>query len=358
MGIKSVTNLFVSWLGGIRKSQVKTLAALTYGLVRSARVGVAAIGRSMAGPVAEKHRIKRVDRFLGNLGVKVVPLVRPLVRASMANRERVFLAIDWTDLHDQAHQVLVAGVVTRSRAIPVYWRTVSKGQLTLNQNRIEDRFVEELRKLVPRGVEVVVLADRGFGRVSFLQKLESLGFKYLIRVQNKVGVRGEVFTGTLGDLPVQRGVLLDLGKVKYQQQVGFPVRVVVRFDQGQEEPWLLATNLDESAERVAGWYGRRMEIEELFKDLKNERSGFRLRGLRLSSPGRYDRLLLVVAYAYFLLVVAGLWGEMHQVHRRLMANTEKKRTLGLWRVGHYVFNNLSICLEQIMNGRPALAFSG
>jgi len=81
-------------------------------------------------------------------------------------------------------------------------------------------------------------------------------------------------------------------------------------------------------------------------------------GSSLSSPGRYARLFLIIAYAYFLMLVAGLWGEMQQVHRRLMANTEKKRTLSLWRVGHHVLNNLPLRLQQFMNDRPALAFSG
>lgn len=106
------------------------------------------------------------------------------------------------------------------------------------------------------------------------------------------------------------------------------------------------TNLTEVPAKVLGdWYGRRMEVEELFKDLKNERTGFRLRGLVLTSEARYSRLLLLVAYAYYLLTVLGHWAEERRLHRRFMANTEKKHTLGLWRVGHYIFRSLA-------SGRP------
>jgi hypothetical protein len=118
------------------------------------------------------------------------------------------------------------------------------------------------------------------------------------------------------------------------------VRVVACFDVKQKEPWLLATNLkDETFSRIIAWYGSRMEVDEFFRDLKNERNGFKLRGLALSSPGRYNRLLLLMAYAYFLLTLIGLWAEREGLHRRLMANTEKKRTLAPFRVGFYIFSS-------------------
>jgi len=39
---------------------------LVTGLVQGGRAGVAAIGRCLPGAAFVKHKIKRVDRFLGN----------------------------------------------------------------------------------------------------------------------------------------------------------------------------------------------------------------------------------------------------------------------------------------------------
>jgi len=260
------------------------------------------------GDTAEKHRIKRVDRFLDNERLCVARLVRPLVRSVVGSRPRVLVAIDWTDLHDGKHQALVAGVVTGSRALPVWWRVVDKAKLTANQNRIEDQFV------LPRGCEVVIMADRGFARVSFLQRLDALGLGYLIRTNSKVWVEGSAYCGLLGDLPVKAGMLRDLGVVKYQKAVGWATRVVVRFAAGQAEPWLLVTNLSEVAAKTIGdWYSRRMEVEEFFKDLKNERTGFR-------------------------------------------------PSAALWRVGHYIFRLLATGRRgrppDVFRSRPALAWDG
>ena len=53
-------------------------------------------------------------------------------------------------------------------------------------------------------------------------------------------------------------------------------------------------------------YGRRMAVEELFRDDKSARNGWALRHTQLTQAGRFDRLLLVLALAYWLLVGLGL----------------------------------------------------
>ena len=52
---------------GMRLSRMKTLAAIVSGAMRMQGSGVLALGRAMVGPVKAKNRIKRVDRFLGNV---------------------------------------------------------------------------------------------------------------------------------------------------------------------------------------------------------------------------------------------------------------------------------------------------
>lgn len=218
------------------------------------------------------------------------------------------------------HSVIILLFSALSRATTCFTKgAMSRAKLTLNQNRIEDDFISALRKILPRDCSVVILADRGFARVTFLQHLEQLGFKFVVRTQTKVWVETESFQGTLGALKIPRGTKRDLGVIRYQKAVKWPVRVVACFDPKQKEPWLLATNAkDEPLSKIVAWYGCRMEVDEFFKDLKNERNGFKLRGLALSSPGRYSRLLLLMAYAYFLLTVIGLWAE------------KKGSTGGLW----------------------------
>jgi hypothetical protein len=138
--------------------------------------------------------------------------------------------------------------------------------------------------------------------------------------------------------------------------------LVACFEERQKEPWFLVTDLEDledPARQVMAHYGRRMEIEELFKDTKNEKLGFCFRGLRLSNAQRYDRLFLVLCFAYFFLVLAGKRAEAQSFHRRLMANTEKrKRTLSLWRVGWYFLRSVEVAVRSILVETRGLAYSG
>src|SRR5438105_716372 len=53
-------------------------------------------------------------------------------------------------------------------------------------------------------------------------------------------------------------------------------------------------------------YGKRRTAEELFRDGKSKRNGFALRHPNITKPDRINRLLLILALAYWLLCGIGL----------------------------------------------------
>lgn len=357
MSVNSLSEFWKPFLK-IRLSQFKTLIALCAGLIHGGQIGVAAIGRSMEGPAFEKHRIKRVDRFLGNEGFEREKVAKDVVQKLSESYKRIFISIDWTDGEDGVHTILEASLATKSRGIPIWWKVVRKDELELRQNFYEERFVEELLRILPRGKKAVILADRGFHRVSFLKKLVKLGFGFVVRLPINIWLDSLKFRGVLGDLVLRRGDLENYGWSYLHQQERFRIRVVACFDEAQEEPWILATPLRGRSKSVVQAYGRRFEIEEMNKDIKNERSGLRLRGLKISRPDRLERLLAVVSLAYAVMFLAGMYGERKGMHRRLMANTKKSRTLALWRVGRYVLNEMKLALEKLIPLFPRLLFTG
>lgn len=44
----------------------------------------------------------------------------------------------------------------------------------------------------------------------------------------------------------------------------------VKWEKGQDEPWILVSNLDCSVDEVCSLYASRWEIEEMFESLKNQ----------------------------------------------------------------------------------------
>ncbi len=72
---------------------------------------------------------------------------------------------------------------------------------------------------------------------------------------------------------------------------------------GEDEPWILATNLP-SAPETFGAYQRRMWIEQLFSDLKGK--GFDRESTHLRHVQRLSRLTLVVALLAVWLFTTGV----------------------------------------------------
>ena len=81
-------------------------------------------------------------------------------------------------------------LITRhGRATPLLWLTVDKDELKDRRNDFEDLCLTRLKAILPEGVAVTILADRGFGEASNLfEFLESLGFGYVIRFRGNVHV--------------------------------------------------------------------------------------------------------------------------------------------------------------------------
>lgn len=105
---------------------------------------------------------------------------------------------------------------------------------------------------------------------------------------------------------------------------------------GMKESWCLVTSLaDTAAEDIIHLYARRFDIEHTFRDQKDWRFGLALDYMTLGTPGRRDRMLLVLALATMFSVIVGAAGEQLGLDRTLRANTEtRKRTHSLMRQGH------------------------
>ncbi len=306
----------------LRKSQAKTLADLTAAALRVGRVSLAALGRQLAGPAACKHRIKRTWRFCANQRVVVADAMRGLVRHLLKRRRAkpgkyrrkprpLLVAFDWTDL--RSFHTLMAAAVMRGRAVPLLWATYTKWKLAKSQNNLEEGFLWLLRDLIPPGVPVILLADRGFGRTELARLCRQLDFRYVVRIKPDVWVEGPEHTGKLKDYPVTKGMAVVWHSVRYRRDDPVTQHVVIRWKEGlppkRDEPWFLMTDLRRGAVALTDLYGQRMTVEELFRDDKSKRNGFALRHTKITKPGRIDRLLLILALAYWLLCGIGLLAQ-------------------------------------------------
>jgi hypothetical protein len=296
----------VGWIltvtADLRLSQRKTLADLVEAAVRVGRSTLSALGRGLRG-IAAKHAIKRAWRFCDNAGVHPTDAMAGVIRRLLRNRKKVLLvALDWTDV--RGFHTLLAGAVLKGRAIPLLWASYTQGQLHRSQNAFEESL------LLPPGVKVIVLADRGFGRAELAKTCHELKVRYLIRITPDVRVAHPSYTGRLDDYPLRKGCWRVLGGAEYRSDKAVTLNVVIRWKRGlpphRDEPWFLMTDLPGNAVQLTALYARRMAVEELFRDGKCGRYGFGLRHTQVTTTARLDRLILILALALILLTGLGL----------------------------------------------------
>jgi hypothetical protein len=321
------------------------------------RVSLADIGRSMGGDAKCKSRINRVDRFVGNHRVEVVEGMRGLVWLSAkATGGQLLVAVDWVDI--RSYKVLRAAVPLRGRSVPILFAAYYPRKLFKSQNALEEGFLTLLKSLLPKNCQVVIIADRGFARAELARKLGELGFDHIIRVGSKVRFESTVYSGLLIDLELLPGEHLDLKTGCYREEAPVQRRVLAYWGRGHKEPWLLGTNLDWGWRRLVAAFEQRMMIEELFRDEKNIRYGWGLRLVSVGTTERLERLLLILAFAYVLLLMTGLICKDSMSPSEWSSNTKRKRPLSAFVVGRIMLtlDKVSFSVRLLLSTlRSALA---
>jgi hypothetical protein len=101
------------------------------------------------------------------------------------------------------------------------------------------------------------------------------------------------------------------------------------------------TDLAAGPAKVSELYRHRMTVEQLFRDHKSKRNGWALRDTRVSTADRLDRLLLVLASAYILLVGLGLHCRGHYRPGTCCSNN-RDDTLSDFAVAHAMLGKVAI----------------
>jgi hypothetical protein len=330
--------------GDLHAKRVESLAAATLGVMASASLAVSLIGQALAlaREIGVKHAIKQVDRLFSNRGIDVWASFAHWVPHRVGAQKKIVVAMDWTDFDRDGQTTLALNLVTgHGRATPLIWLTVWKEELADQRNAFEDACLARLAEVLPAGVAVTILADRGFGDHKLFAFLDELGFGYVIRFRGNIHV-----TDAGGDVRVAADWVGKGGRARKlvgarigaaaQQTVGAVVCVHAK---DMKEPWCLAASHGEAATaEIVNHYARRWTIEPSFRDTKDLRFGMGLSATRISEPTRRDRLLLVSAFATVLLTILGASGESLGLDRLLKSNTSKTRTHSLFRQGCMLYN--------------------
>ena len=340
MGLKGIRRFLESLFGeDVHAKRVLSLANATLGVLCSASLAVHAIGQGLAHArgLITKHAVKQVDRLLSNPGIDVWAYFANWVPYVIGPRQEIYVAMDWTEFDRDDHSTIALSLITRhGRATPLLWKSVRKSNLKGNRNRYEDELLQRFKEVLPTGVKVTLLADRGFGDQKLFEFLrQSLGFEFIIRIRGNITVTSaqgesrpaEKWVGKRGRAKLLRNALVTLDSYEVPT-------VVCVHAKGMKEPWCLVSSEAEiKARPVIDGYAKRWRIEPGFRDCKDPRFGMGMSQTRIGSIQRRDRLFLISAFATALLTLLGAAGESLGYDRLLKSNTVKKRVHSLFRQG-------------------------
>ena len=322
-------------LSELHAKRAAALQRAVSAVVLGGALSLSSIALAMSGMLGLRHRIKSVDRLLGNRGLQQARLgiYEALAHQWLHSLPRVLLVVDWSDLTpDQRWHWLRASVVVSGRSVTLYEE--AHPQRHYGNRRVHRRFLACVARLLPQGCVPIVMTDAGFHSTWF-KLIEAHGWSYLGRIRGRDMVRqGDgPWTSCKALYAQATEAALDLGRCSYVRSNPTECRLVLIKDKPKgrhrlniygkpragrssakcataaREPWLLAASpaLDQlSAQSIVKLYAQRMTIEESFRDTKNLRWG---QGLSVTRSRSRERLQMLLLIGYLAGFVQRLIGE-------------------------------------------------
>jgi hypothetical protein len=332
----------------------KTVLSLSngvLGVLHAAVLAIHAIGRALAAAkdLTPKHATKQIDRLLSNDNFALSFLFPLWIRFVLAQRKKIVVALDWTEFDKDEHSTLALYAITEhGRATPLCWKTYLQRDLKEHMFQYESQMIELLHGAISEDVEIILLADRGFGDRERYEHLTLLGFSYVIRFKGNILVTNKAGeTRAAKEWQGESGRLVKLENAKVTGNKTEVGAVVVVQDKGMKDVWCLAcSDASWSGTEIKELYGKRFRIEETFRDMKDPRFGMGLCRTQVKDGERRDRLMFLGAIAHTLLELLGAAGEKAGLDKGLKTNTVKKRTLSLYNQGVFWYTALPNLSEK------------
>jgi hypothetical protein len=300
---------------GERITRIRNLVWLMLGLLESKNVALSKIAVKIPGRAKTLSIDRRLRRFLDNEKIHVEEWYQPValewLAAQGASTGLIRLIIDSTKI-GHGYQLLMIALAFRRRAIPIAWiwlkHKKGKGRAKLSEHL---ELLQKVHELIPNNLPVLLVGDAEFGLAAILRQLDEWGWLYVLRQRGYSNIQ-EQEKGPWNNL---REILTNAGQWRWLPNVQLtkddpaPSNLLAYWQLGEEEPWLLATNLDDP-HRALRLYRRREWIEEMFGDWKGH--GFDVEQTRLRSADRLGRLILAVALLFDWLVSTGELARQHR----------------------------------------------
>lgn len=367
----------------IHNNRLNAVLDVAEGLRQSQNLSIAAIGRKLSGEARVKHKIKKVDRCLGNkhLHKELHTLYGGLshfIFEHIRHLKENSIVIDLCYLKDDRMvQMLSAQLCTKGMTLPLYQEVFSEGEL---KGRTES-FLTKLRDLIPEDKKVIIIMDAGF-HVEWFKVIESYGWNWVCRIRQgkDININGK-WISVRDYIPTIGGMTKDQGMVLLTERHKYSCRLVTTrkapkgrkqrisrnrtsnkiasgsYSEAAKEPWILATNLSNEtyrASEIVTFYAKRMQIEEGFRAIKSHQFGLSARYVRTLDVNRWAVLMFLSSIILITYWVIGVIGHHNGMQKIFQVNTSNERQFSYFTLGKLLIEHQK--LHEIPQSNQHLSF--
>jgi len=248
----------------------------------------------------KESQYRRLQRFLANQHLNIAQLQTEWTHWVIQQMKptKLTLLVDETALSDHL-KIMVLGIWTPNGCVPIaWWSYQAKDYPAIGQVGVIKTLLDRVRSAFPFPIPVTLLADQGIGTSpNLIDAVENRGIQVLFRVQGTTRFRhpsGQDIP--LADLGVPNKMWQSAGDV-FKKSGWRQLYATVAWDARYDNPWCLVSSdpIDPHD------YANRFDQEVSFRDLKSD--GFQWYRSHVWKPDHADRLLLVLAMTYWLVMV-------------------------------------------------------
>ncbi|WP_133140917.1 IS4 family transposase, partial [Legionella genomosp. 1] len=280
-------------------------------------LSVTEIGKKLTSKSTVKSKIYAAQTFVNNFKLEsnIFSIYKSLALFFWREAKELVVLIDWTGGCSKGYHVLKASIAAHGRSIPIYHEVHSES--AQENAAIHHQFLLRLKELLPSNGAVTIITDAGFHREWFQQVLD-LGWDVIGRVYSLYCYQSEEETKwkKVKDIVFEGiGKASALGKVRlgktkkavegylytYKERLSGKIRKKKNKYPSHDKAhssyykkgWVLFSSLDKPARLLVSYYKKRMQIEQNFKDIKNEQLGLGLRRNQSSGKTRANMLFFL-----------------------------------------------------------------
>lgn len=338
---KMVDGMLGNCLSSLHAKLAEAVKVAVGGALRGGRLSLSQLARSVDSATSMRHRVKRMDRLLGNVSLQGAraEIYQEISTRWLAGVDNVLVVIDWSDATtDQRWHLLRASVAVDGRSVTLYEEI--HPQRKYGNQAVHRQFLARLAKVLPVGCMPIILTDAGF-RSTWFDLVTERHWQWVGRIRGKdmVSIAAGPWKRCTEVCQEATSRVQAFADARYVRSHPTACRLVlvkreakgrhrrtrmgkhsrshasIKAARSAREPWLLACSpgLEMSPEAIISLYAKRMRVEQSFRDLKNERLGIGFSAARSRSGKRLEILLLIGHLTSWLMRLIGECAQQCQM---------------------------------------------